>query len=281
VTRESQTRVLVTGASRGIGQAIVLALSASTRYEVIGTSRRPSAIPHDERVPGVRYIELDLANAESIERCVAEVGDVEALISNAGQSQLGALEELDVGAVEKLFQINVFGPMRLIQLMLPSMRQRGGGTIIAIGSMISEFVVPFQSSYAASKLALRGLLEALRGEVAGFGVSVVVVEPLDIRTSISRETVLRSGSCYAPLVARVGHHIGESVAAARGPEVVASRVEWLMRSRPRRARYVVGPGGARLLLLRRLLPSALVERLVWKRYGVPTRAASRRKPWVA
>lgn len=137
----SELTVLVTGGTSGIGAALVRKL-ADRGCTVLTTSRDPERIPQSERIPGVRYLQLDLADLDSVESLGAELGTVDVLVNNAGESQSGPFEELPSDAIDRLFHTNVFGPVRLSQLVLPGMRERGRGRIIMVGSMLASFPWP-------------------------------------------------------------------------------------------------------------------------------------------
>src|SRR5690349_12109256 len=121
---------LVTGASSGIGLATATALAARG-YRVLGTSRKPEAVAPRS---GIEYLPLDLDEPESIEALAERVATVDILVNNAGESQSGPFEELPGEALRRLFQVNVLGPVRLTQLTLPGMRERGYGRVVMVGS---------------------------------------------------------------------------------------------------------------------------------------------------
>jgi NAD(P)-dependent dehydrogenase (short-subunit alcohol dehydrogenase family) len=148
-----QRTALVTGASSGIGLATAAALVARG-YRVIGTSRRPETLTAGQRPDGVEFLPLDLADDASIEALAGAAGPVDVLVNNAGESQSGPFEELPADALRRLFQVNVLGPVRLSQLLLPGMRERRHGRVVMVGSMLASFPLAYRSSYVASKAAL-------------------------------------------------------------------------------------------------------------------------------
>jgi short-subunit dehydrogenase len=260
---------LVTGASRGIGREVA-ALLAERGHRVLGTSRAPRDIPAAERLPGVEYVPLDLDDNRSIERCVESTGPIDVLVNNAGRSQLAPLEHVSSGATARLFATNVFGPIQLTRLYLPQMRRRGGGSVIAIGSLICEFPVPFQSTYAASKLALEGFMIALRTEVRPFGIRVALVQPGDVRTNIQDhlDPVVSPDHTYAEQLSVVRERARRSVNSARDPRAVAEKVYSVILKGHPGAIYYVGEGDSLMVFAKRFLPRRLVERLVARRYGL-------------
>ncbi len=268
------SRALVTGASRGIGKAIAASLVAAG-YEVVGTSRHPEALPPHDRIDGVRYLALDLLEAGSIASLAREAGPVDVLVSNAGQSQIGAVEELPVDEVRRLFEANLFGALRVIQLFLPGMRQRRAGKVIAVASMAAVTPVPFLSSYAASKAALVAMMRGLRYETASFGITVAVVAPFDINTSIPLDIRYDERSAYMPDIATVHQRRDKALAEAPGPDLVARKVISILRSRRPGFFHPVGRGAGLNAFLLRHLPARTVERIIRRLFGLPRGAASR------
>ena len=259
---------LVTGASSGIGEAVATALVARG-WRVLGTSRNPDAIK--QRIPGVEYLALDLGDPASIEACAAGAGAVDVLVNNAGESQSGPLEELPMEAIERLFQLNVFGAVRLTQLLLPGMRERGYGRVVMVGSMLASFPLAYRSSYVAAKAALRGFATAARREVLGYGVGITTVEPGSINTGIGlrRTHYLADGSPYTAqyntMIERLDANERTGISAAK----VATKILEAIDADPPRSFYAVGSSAPMVFALRRLAPRAVVERMVARRHGLP------------
>jgi short-subunit dehydrogenase len=230
---------LVTGASSGIGKATAQALHAKS-YRVIGTSRDADALPDTARIAGVEYRSLDLADIDSIDGFAADLGRVDVLINNAGESQSGPLEELPMDAIERLFRVNVFGPVRLTQQLLPAMRQHGYGRVVMVGSMIASFPLPHRSSYTASKAAIKGFAEAARLELSPYGIWLSTVEPGSIATGISsrRTKYITDNSPYKTDFDRVISelHTKESAGIA-AEEVAATILRAVAAGRPIRIGY--------------------------------------------
>ena len=147
----TELTVLVTGGTSGIGRAVAEAL-ATKGCTVLATGRNPDRLEPAERIPGVRYLRLDLADPAGPDSLAEELGDlglldsIDVLVNNAGESQSGPFEELPAEAIERLFRTNVFGPVRLSQLVLPGMRARRRGRIIMVGSMLASFPLAPRSS---------------------------------------------------------------------------------------------------------------------------------------
>ncbi|MFC9737890.1 SDR family oxidoreductase [Streptomyces noursei] len=258
---------LVTGASSGIGAAVAAALVARG-YHVLGTSRDPLTVAAP--LPGVRYLPLDLADEAGIEACAAAAGPVDVLVNNAGESQNGPFEELPMAAVRRLFQLNVFGAVRLTQLVLPGMRERGHGRVVMIGSMLASFPLAYRSSYVAAKAALKGFADAARREVAPYGVALTTVEPGSIATGISarRTHYVADGSPFADEYRTMLAALDANEARGIPPQKVAATVLRAIEAARPRPHYAVGSNAPAVFLLRRLLPDATVQRMVARRHGL-------------
>lgn len=260
-------KVLITGASRGIGQTIALEL-IKHGHEVIGTSRNPQGVA--SLFP---LLQLDLEESRSISECARQAGEIDILINNAGISQMGAVEELPIEKMRGLFQTNFFGVVELTQAFLPKMRQRKKGFIINIGSLAGKFAVPFKSSYVASKFALAGFTWSLRNEVMPLGIKVTVIEPTDIHTTIEPELFTKVGSEYAERLGKVKKARAESMAKALGPEVVAAKVVSIIqkykdgKNHPAPF-YAVGKNGSLMVMAKRLAPDRFIEKMVKNSYGL-------------
>ena len=180
---------LITGASSGFGQAI--ALAALARGDLVVAAGRNvaalRAIGSDDRVLPVR---LDVTDEAEREAAVAEAldrfGRVDVLVNNAGRTQVGAVEETTDEELRALFELHFFAPAALTRLVLPAMREQGGGAIVQMSSVGGQVTAPGFGAYCATKFALEGLTETLRDEVAPFGVHTLIVEPGAFRTGLFR-----------------------------------------------------------------------------------------------
>src|SRR3954454_23990218 len=173
--------VLITGCSTGIGHATAARLAGGA-WTVYATARRPETLD-DLAAAGCRTLALDVTDEASMAAALDAVeGGVAVLINNAGYSLSGALETLPMEAVRRQFETNVFGLLRLTQLVLPGMREARAGTIVNVSSMGGRLTFPGGGAYHATKYAVEAMSDALRMEVAQFGVDVVCVEPGLIRT---------------------------------------------------------------------------------------------------
>jgi NAD(P)-dependent dehydrogenase (short-subunit alcohol dehydrogenase family) len=188
---ELSKAVLITGCSSGIGRATALRL-AGRGWPVYATARRPETLGELAQA-GCSTLRLDMTDEDSMRAAVAEVEDkhgaVGVLVNNAGYSQSGPVEEVSVQALRRQFETNVFGLVALTQMALPAMRAQRWGKIVNVSSMGGRLTLPGGGCYHASKYALEALSDALRFEVGGFGVDVIVVEPGLIVTEFGKAAV--------------------------------------------------------------------------------------------
>lgn len=260
---------IVTGASSGIGGAVAAAL-VGRGYRVIGTSRNSRTVT--DPVDGVDYRDLDLTERDSITRFVDSLDgiDVDVLVNNAGESQCGPLEELPLDAVQQLFQLNVFGAIELIQLLLPGMRRRRSGKIVNVGSMLASFPLAYRSSYVATKAAIKGFATAARYELKPYGIDITTVEPGSIATGLSgrRTKYIGSTSAYrdefTSAIAVLDSKEAEGISAAEVAHTILRAVE----DENTLPLYAVGSNAAVVFLARRLLPRRAIEAVVAKAYGI-------------
>ena len=180
-----QQTVLITGCSSGIGRAAAhMFLEADWR--VYATARNPADIETlGER--GCQIATLDVTDGDDIDRVVDRIedesGSVSCLVNNAGFGQFGAIEDIPTSQVHRQFDINLYGPHRLIRAVLPKMRENEAGTIINISSVAGQVSFPTGGVYAGSKAALEAMSDALRNEVAPYDIDVVIIEPGPVETA--------------------------------------------------------------------------------------------------
>jgi NAD(P)-dependent dehydrogenase (short-subunit alcohol dehydrogenase family) len=215
--------VLVTGASRGIGRAIAIEL-ARRGHRVIATARRPETLadlPVDQRLA------LDVTVQDSVDQAIAEAGEIDAVVSNAGATVRAPLESVPLSEVERLFQLNTLGALRVAQGVLPAMRERGAGRLVFVSSIQRRLVLPMIGPYGASKWALEALAETLAIEVRHFGIKVSIVQPGVVSSGgAERASVfLTENDPYAPLYEALGALRGESVTPQEVAAVVAGTIE--------------------------------------------------------
>jgi short-subunit dehydrogenase len=258
--------VLITGCSTGIGRASALRL-AKAGHTVYATARRLDSI-RDLETAGCRTLELDVCNDESMQRAVAAVesaeGAVGVLVNNAGYGSDGTIEEVPMAEVRRQFETNVFGLARMTQLVLPGMRAQRYGRILNISSMGGRMTLPGGGYYHATKYAVEAISDALRFEVAGFGIDVVVIEPGIIKTEFANTAVDRVRAAGAPTspYAAFNNSLAKSLedisagkmdAIAAGPDKVAQVIERAITASRPKTRYLITAGAHLFVRLRRLL----------------------------
>src|ERR1700730_5517487 len=236
--------VLITGCSSGIGRETARHL-ADKGWKVYATARRPESI-EDLKSEGCETLACDVTDEASMSACVKAVeeaeGAVGVLVNNAGYSQSGAIEEVPIDAVRRQFETNVFGLMRMCQLALPGMRRRGWGKIVNVSSMGGKLVFPGGGVYHGTKHAVEAISDAMRFEVAAFGVDVVVIEPGLIKTKFAEAAVgsmageLPTEGPYAEFNTAVSRETasayeGPLARLGAGPEAVARKIERAISSR--------------------------------------------------
>lgn len=263
---QSARVVLVTGCSSGIGKSTALHLAARPNTIVVATARKVDVLK-DLEAAGCRTVALDVTSDESVSAAVKlvtnEYGAVDVLVNNAGYCQSGAVEEVPLDRWRAQFETNVFGLVRTCQAVLPGMRAAGRGTIINVSSMGGKLTFPGGGPYHASKHAVEALSDALRFEVRGFGINVVVVQPGLIRTGFADAAVQAMGqpivegpyAGFTDAVAKATQSIYvEGPLAKLGGEGidVARVIEKAMNAKRPKARYSV-TASAKLMLAQRAM----------------------------
>lgn len=240
---------------------------ASSGYTVYATARRLDSIA-DLEAKGCRTLALDVTDEDSMSAAVATVeeaeGAVGALVNNAGYSQSGAVESVELDEIRAQFETNVFGLIRMSQLVLPRMRAQGSGRIVNVGSMGGKLTFPGGGIYHATKYAVEAISDAMRFELKGFGVHVALIEPGLIKTEFAAAAVgaLNTGTGdeggpyaefnQAVAASTVGAYEGPAAMLGGGPDTVAKAIEKAIGSRRPRARYPV-TASARIVMGQRAL----------------------------
>jgi NAD(P)-dependent dehydrogenase (short-subunit alcohol dehydrogenase family) len=268
---EPSKAVLITGCSTGIGRASALRL-ARGGWTVYATARRPESLAELAQ-EGCQTLALDVTDEASmraaVDRVEADCDAVGVLINNAGYSQSGAIETVPLEDVRRQFETNVFGLARLTQLVLPKMRAQRWGKIVNVGSMGGRLTFPGGGYYHATKHALEAISDALRFEVHGFGIDVILLEPGLITTEFGNtasasmsanvgETAGDDADPYAKFNATVGAategaYDGPMRRLGARPDRVARTIERALRRRRPPARIVITPSARISKGMRRLL----------------------------
>ncbi|WP_329564041.1 SDR family NAD(P)-dependent oxidoreductase [Kitasatospora sp. NBC_01266] len=281
----SAKTVLITGCSSGMGRQTALALHR-LGHRVYATARRPESIA-DLAAQGLHTLALDVTDEASMVAAVREIeqrhGAVELLVNNAAYGLHQPVESAEPAEVRAQFDTNVFGLVRLTQLVLPGMRAAGRGRIVNISSMAGRFSPPGGAFYHASKHAVEAISDSLRLEVAPFGIDVVVVQPGPTITEFAGTAVDTMhtapaaddpyGSFRAELADMYAHKSftrrGGAVSAEAATRVI---VRAATTARPR-ARYAIGGLSRVVMTARRLLPDAAFDAVMRRSFPVPRSAA--------
>lgn len=257
---------VVTGASSGIGAAAAVGLAAAG-FEVIGTSRKTaSVIPRE----GVTYLDLDVTSDESVSAVVGQLidrfGRIDVLVNNAGLGVNGAAEEISVGQAQDVFDVNVFGLMRMTKAVLPHMRGRGQGRIINISSVGGLVPNPFMAVYVSTKHAVEGYSESLDHEVREHGVRILLVEPGPTNTPFDANSVLADTPLpvYAQRRRVFEDVLAEGVRGGDDPAIVAKVIVTAATALKPKLRYPAGSTAGRVSTLRRIVPARVFDKQVRK-----------------
>jgi NAD(P)-dependent dehydrogenase (short-subunit alcohol dehydrogenase family) len=278
---EPSKAVLITGCSSGIGHATAEHL-AQHGWTVYATARRPETLADLEQ-KGCHTLALDVTSEESMAGAVDAVtqahGAVGVLINNAGYSQSGAVESVPLEQARAQFETNVFGLLRMCQLVLPGMRSQGWGKIVNLSSMGGRLVFPGGGLYHATKYSVEALSDALRFEVRGFGIDVILVEPGLIVTrfgEVAASSVQQTGDggAYGDFNRKVaevteGAYKGPMAKLGAGPEAVAKTIRRAIDSRRPKARYPVTASARLMMGQRRLMPDRAWDMVMRSQFPQP------------
>ncbi|HYN74163.1 MAG TPA: oxidoreductase [Nakamurella sp.] len=281
--------ILITGSSSGIGRSSALALHAAGRT-VYATARRLESIK-DLADQGIHTLALDVTDENSmvaaVEAIEAESGPIGVLINNAGYGLYGAVEQVPMDDIRRQFETNFFGLVRLTQLVLPGMRRAGQGRILNVSSMGGRVTLPGGAFYHASKYAVEALSDALRMEVAQFGIDVVIIEPGPVKTPWNdvavgsmdgvgegdgtQDTADDPYAAYKKAVAGsfATVHDGPLGRLASTADDIADVIVKAVTAGTPRTRYLINAVAKSMLATRRLLPTRASDAVLARRYGLP------------
>ena len=233
---------LVTGTSTGIGLETAFYF-ADRGYRVFAGARKPEPI---ENRPNILPVKLDVDQDESVRACVAEVlkeaGAIDVLVNNAGVGLAGAVEMVPLERVRRIFETNFFGAVRMMQAVLPSMRDRRSGTVVNVTSMMGHVTLGCHGFYSATKFALAAVSESLAIEVKPLGVKVAIIEPGVILTPIwnKAEAMMPDGHPYQQAMGRLFRIFGAQMDGGTKPDVVARAIYEAVCEGATKLRYAVG-----------------------------------------
>lgn len=267
--------VIITGASAGIGKATAEYLMKKG-FHVYGTSRKPMGniddnVANDSQSGGfIRIIPLDVTCEDSVktamENIISREGHVDILVSNAGIGIAGSVEDVSISEASSQFDVNFFGTLRMIKAVLPYMREQSCGKIIALSSVAGVISIPYQAHYSASKFAMEGLIEALRYEIAPFGIKACLVEPGDTKTDFTKSRIVAEDADESS-----PYHVRFKKSLARmekdeqngaSPAAVADTIYKMIIKKNPPVRTTVGFQYKLILFLKRILPTRILEKVV-------------------
>jgi len=303
-TRTGRPAVLITGCSSGIGRATAISLHEAG-FRVYASARNPATLS-DLAGRGLRTLALDVTDEASMTQAVAAVeadaSAIRVLINNAGYGLYGPVEQQPMSEIRRQFETNFFGLVRLTQLVLPDMRRQGSGRILNVSSMGGRATLPGGAFYHASKYAVEALSDALRMEVAQFGIEVVLIEPGPVNTpwnqtaADSLSTAVPGGDGgpdgagpdgdgggpegdgggdpYAAYKAAVGASFGlvQSGPLARlgsTPEQIAAVITRAVTARRPHTRYLINPVAKSVVTLNQILPGRAYDAVLRRQYKLP------------
>lgn len=261
---------IVTGASMGIGRASAEAL-ARAGFTVFGTSRRNM----NDGPNQVSMLTCDVTDDRSVDSLVStalsRTGRIDVLVNNAGIGLLGGAEESSISQVQALFDVNVFGVMRVTNAVLPSMRQRGQGRIINISSVLGLVPAPYSAHYSATKHALEGYSESLDHETRAFNIRVSLIEPAYTRSVFEQNALAPDSMLKEYEQARAGARalVQDAMTTADPPEIVAEAVVLAATAARPRRRYPTGKIARQISVLRRFVPAGMFDRSLRKQMRLP------------
>ncbi|BCW34552.1 short-chain dehydrogenase/reductase [Arthrobacter sp. StoSoilA2] len=257
---------LVTGASSGIGRAAARAL-VDAGFSVVGTSRNAA---NARPLAGVSFLDLDVASDESVhslvEKVIERFGRIDVLVNNAGVGAVGAGEESSINQTKEVFDINVFGLMRMTNAVLPHMRAKGSGRVVNVSSVLGLIPAPFMAIYAATKHAVEGYSESVDHELREHGVRVLLVEPAFTSTgfeasSLAPDSPLPVYSAQREVSRDV---LATALRTADDPDVVAKVIVAAATDSKPTPRYTAGSMAGRVSVLRRFVPSRTFDKQIRK-----------------
>ena len=262
------SRALVTGCSTGIGRATAVELT-KRGFEVVATARRPETL---KDLDVAAMLALDVDSDDSVAAAIAAAGPIDVLVNNAGFGVIGPVETVPLSEVRRMFETNVFGVIRMIQGVLPQMRERGSGTIVNVTSLAGRVAPPFDGFYSATKFGVEGLSEALHYEVGHYGIRVVLIEPGVFETSFGDNAthVGMENGAYDELAAQWEKSRdklpGNDVAA--GPETVAAAIADAIEAKEHTLRHPVGEDAQLVTSVRAQLDDATFEATMRETLGL-------------
>ena len=265
----AQPTAIVTGASSGIGRASAEAL-VRAGFKVFGTSRRATG----SGPANVTMLVADVTDDASVSSLVATVlsqaGRIDILVNNAGIGLIGGAEESSAEQAQAMFDVNVFGVIRMTNAVLPIMRKQRSGRIINLSSVLGFIPAPFSALYSSTKHALEGYTESLDHELRAHAIRAILIEPAYTKTPFDQNAVFPDRPLPAYETARLHATtvIGEAMKTADDPRSVADVIVKAATATKPKSRYTVGKLASRLSLLRRFVPAFAFDKSLRKQLGL-------------
>jgi NAD(P)-dependent dehydrogenase (short-subunit alcohol dehydrogenase family) len=244
---------IVTGSSSGIGleTALILARNGYFTYATMRNPEKDAPIKNalkKENLP-IKAIQLDVIDDESLKNAIdhvtSEAGRIDVLVNNAGYGLVGALEELSMEEIKAQYETNLFGLVRVIQAVLPTMRKQRSGRILNLSSGAGLFGYPGGSAYVSSKFAVEGLSESMAYELEPFGIRVILIEPGFVQTNFANSMVIAKKaqdptSPYSQMMQRIAASSSELAKSGSSADLVANDILDAATNPNPRLRYLVG-----------------------------------------
>jgi NAD(P)-dependent dehydrogenase (short-subunit alcohol dehydrogenase family) len=271
---------IVTGSSSGIGfeTSILLAKNGFRTYATVRNPDKAKALRDisDKGELPIQVVELDVDSDKSVKDAIARINDeskrIDVLVNNAGYALVGALEDLSMDEIKAQFETNLFGAIRVMKAVLPTMRkQQGGGTIVNISSMGGRIAFPFDPAYHGTKFALEGVTESVHYETEPFGIKVVLIEPGIIGSNFLRnaklaQMAMEPSSPYAPMVQTLQKVAPSFYDQATPPEEVAKAILKVVTIDNPDLRYVVGNDAIQMMKAREGMSDPEFEGLIKQQF---------------
>ncbi|OBC12013.1 short-chain dehydrogenase/reductase [Mycobacterium sp. 852013-50091_SCH5140682] len=265
----SRPVALVTGAHSGLGRFAARGL-IDAGFQVVGTSRNAAGLDGGQ---DLTLVDLDVTSDESVaaavEAVISKFGRIDVLVNNAGMGLAGASEENSIAQTQKLFDINVFGVIRMTNAVLPHMRKQGSGRIINISSIFGLMPAPYMAAYSATKYAVEGYSESVDHEVREHNIRVLLVEPGGTRTGFDDNTARPDNAlaAYERQRERSNQAVAEQVNNGDDPVVVAKVIVAAATGSAPKVRYPAG-SARQLSAMRRFAPRRIFDKQLRKSLGV-------------
>jgi short-subunit dehydrogenase len=261
--------VLITGASSGIGRETAQLL-LSNDFTVYAGARRTDKM-QGLKDQGANVLQMDITNDDSLTGTVDNImtsqGRIDVLINNAGFGLCGAVEDVSLSDARYQMEVNVFGPARLTQLVLPHMRKQRSGRIVNVTSIGGKVSTPISGWYHASKFAVEGLCDSLRMEVKPFGIDVIIIEPGSVKSewagiAIENMDRVSGNTAYRGLSAKTAAFLKKSQPKHSHPAVIADLIVRVINTKRPKTRYHAGYMSGAVLFMRKLLSDRLMDKMI-------------------